>query len=69
MSAATLVTVSSPDFRVGTEVMLASFLAANAWFDGEILILHSRLTAADEAALAAAFPRLSCRRASSRLAG
>jgi hypothetical protein len=68
VNAATLVTVSSPDFRVGTEVMLASFLATNAWFDGEILILHSRLTAADEAALTAGFPRLSCRRASPRLA-
>lgn len=68
MTAPTLVTVSSPDFRVGTEVMLASFRAANPWFDGEILILHSRLSAADEAALAAAFPHLSCRGPSLRLA-
>ncbi|KTE26957.1 MULTISPECIES: glycosyltransferase [unclassified Sphingopyxis] len=67
MTAPTLVTVSSPDFRIGTEVMLASFLATNPWFDGDILILHSRLSEDDQAALAAAFPRLSCRTASPRL--
>ncbi|WP_077148268.1 glycosyltransferase [Sphingopyxis sp. KK2] len=63
----TLVTVSSPDFRIGTEVMLASFLATNPWFAGDVLVLHSRLTDTDQAALAAAFPRLSCRTASPRL--
>lgn len=68
MTAATLVTVSSPDFRIGTEVMLASFLATNPWFDGDIVVLHSRLAEADQAALAAAFPRLACRSASPRLA-
>lgn len=67
MTAPTLVTVSSPDFRIGTEVMLASFRATNAWFDGDILVLHSRLSAGDQAALADAFPRLSCRTASPRL--
>jgi lipopolysaccharide biosynthesis glycosyltransferase len=67
MTAVTLVTVSSPDFRIGTEVMLASFLATNRWFDGDILVLHSRLTETDQAALAAAFPRLTCRAASPRL--
>lgn len=67
MSVSTLVTVSSPDFRIGTEVMLASFLAANPWFAGDILVLHSRLSDADQAALAATFPRLSCRTASPRL--
>lgn len=60
----TLLTVSSPDFRVGTEVMLASFLAHNPWFAGDILILHSRLTETDQIALAAAFPRTACRTAS-----
>lgn len=64
MTVTTLVTVSSPDFRIGTEVMLASFLAHNRWFAGDILVLHSRLTGADQAALAAAFPRLACRTAS-----
>jgi len=68
MTVSALVTVSSPDFRIGTEVMLASFLAHNRWFDGEILVLHRRLTEADQAALAATFPRLSCRTASPRLA-
>jgi len=63
-----LVTVSSPDFRIGTEVMLHSFLAHNRWFSGEILVLHSRLSEADTAALAHRFPRLSCHRASPRLA-
>ncbi|WP_260582037.1 glycosyltransferase [Sphingopyxis sp. PET50] len=67
MTAATLVTVSSPGFRIGTEVMLASFLAHNRWFAGDILILHSRLTEADEAALISAFPCTSCRTASPRL--
>jgi len=68
MTITTLVTVSSPDFRIGTEVMLASFLAHNRWFAGDILVLHSRLTGADQAALAAAFPRLVCRTASPPLA-
>lgn len=68
MTATTLVTVSSPDFRIGTEVMLASFLAHNRWFTGDILVLHSRLTDADQAALAASFPRLLCRTASPPLA-
>lgn len=68
MTVSTLVTVSSPDFRIGTEVMLASFLAQNPWFDGHILILHSRLSDADQRALAAAFPRTTCRTASARLA-
>lgn len=68
MTVSKLVTVSSPDFRIGTEVMLASFLATNPWFDCDIVVLHSRLTDADRAALAAAFPRLSCRTASPRLA-
>jgi hypothetical protein len=67
MTAPTLVTVSSPDFRIGTDVMLASFLATNRWFDGDILVLHSRLSGSDQAALATAFPRLSCRTAGPRL--
>lgn len=68
MTVATLVTVSSPDFRIGSEVMLASFLAHNPWFDGDILILHSRLAEADQRALTATFPRTTCRTASPRLA-
>ncbi|HMO74769.1 MAG TPA: glycosyltransferase [Sphingopyxis sp.] len=68
MNLAALVTVSSPDFRIGTEVMLASFLETNPWFAGEIVVLHSRLADADRAVLAGAFPRLSCRPASPRLA-
>jgi hypothetical protein len=67
MTAATLVTVSSPDFRIGTEVMLASFLATNPWFDGNIIVLHSRLSETDRTELTAAFPRLACRTASPRL--
>lgn len=67
MSVATLVTVSSPDFRIGTEVMLHSFMRSNPWFDGNILVLHSRLTEADEAALTVTFPRLTCRTACPRL--
>ncbi len=60
---ALLVTVSSPEFLIGTRVVLHSFLAANAWFDGEIVVVHARLEPADVAALEADFPRLRCRTA------
>lgn len=62
--AASLVTVTSPEFLLGTKVMLDSFLRTNSWFGGEIAVLHSRLSGADVAALELQFPRLSCRLAS-----
>ncbi|MDN3644820.1 glycosyltransferase [Pontixanthobacter aestiaquae] len=51
-----LVTVTSRDYLPGTQVMLHSFLRNNAWFDGQITILHDDLLSGDIAALAASFP-------------
>jgi hypothetical protein len=62
-----LVTVSSPEFLLGTRVMLDSFLQHNSWFDGEILVLHSRLAHEASDLLQAQFPNLVCRKASPRL--
>ena len=36
-------TVTSPEFLLGTRVMLDSFLAENPWFEGEIVVIHDRL--------------------------
>jgi hypothetical protein len=59
-----LVTVSSPEFILATRVMLHSFLATNPWFEGEITVLHARLSDNETAALETQFPKLSCRTAS-----
>jgi hypothetical protein len=56
-----LVTVSSPEFLLATRVMLHSFLANNPWFNGEIMVLHARLSGAETVALEAQFPNLTCR--------
>jgi Glycosyl transferase family 8 len=62
-----LVTVSSPEFLLGTRVMLHSFLANNHWFSGDIIVLHSRLRAADIALLEGQFGKLTCKTAEPRL--
>jgi hypothetical protein len=62
-----LITVSSPEFLLGTRVMLHSFLASNPWFDGNIVVLHARLGARDAALLEDQFPHLICRTASAAL--
>jgi hypothetical protein len=59
-----LITVSSPDYLYGTQVMLHSFYAHNPWFDGEVIVLHSRLSDRDVALLECKFPHLRCRCAS-----
>lgn len=66
---AQLVTVSSPEFMLGTRVMLHSFLAANPWFDGEIVVLHARLESHETDLLQSGFQRLSCRTAGPGLGG
>lgn len=38
-----LATVTSPDFIVGTLIMLNSFLRHNRWFKGDIIIIHDQL--------------------------
>ena len=63
-----LVTVSSPEFLLGTRVMIHSFLAKNHWFAGEIIVLHSRLRPADVTLLEREFANLSCKLADQRLA-
>lgn len=62
-----LVTVSSPEFLLGTRVMLDSFLRHNSWFDGEIVVLHDRLAEDASDLLEAQFPKLMCRKASPQL--
>lgn len=63
-----LITVSSPEFLLGTRVMLDSFLRHNDWFSGDIFVLHRRLDSAATAQLEAEFPSLKCRTVSVRLA-
>jgi lipopolysaccharide biosynthesis glycosyltransferase len=63
-----LMTVSSPEFLLGTRVMLHSFLEQNSWFVGEIIVLHSRLRISDIALLEGQFAKLSCKRADAQLA-
>lgn len=40
-----LATVTDPAFLPGTEMLIASFLHHNSWFDGDIVILHDDLPA------------------------
>jgi lipopolysaccharide biosynthesis glycosyltransferase len=63
-----LVTVTSPEFLLGTRVMLDSLQRHNGWFDGEIIVLHSRLGTEACAKLEAQFPSLTCRLVSAPLA-
>jgi Glycosyl transferase family 8 len=60
-------TVSSPEFLLGTRVMLHSFLAHNPWFYGQLIVLHARLSAQDVALLEAQFDQVLCLRASAAL--
>lgn len=62
-----LMTVSSPEYLLGTRVMLHSFLATNRWFSGKIVVLHSRLRPADINLLERDFANLSCKGADPRL--
>lgn len=64
-----LVTVSSPEFVLGTRVMLDSFLHHNSWFDGQIIVLHNRLAGEAVRLLEAQFPKLLCQNASAALTG
>ncbi len=63
-----LVTVSSPEFLTGSRVMIDSFLRHNRWFDGEIVVLHARLTDDQSCAIEQQFAGSRCQRASPPLA-
>ena len=39
-----LVTVCSPEFFLGTKVLIQSFLKENSWYEGEIIVINDGLT-------------------------
>lgn len=64
-----LATVTSPEYLLGTRVMLDSFLAENPWFAGEIVVIHDRLDEAQVRQLEQQFAGLTCHRPGAVFAG
>jgi lipopolysaccharide biosynthesis glycosyltransferase len=62
-----IVTVTSDAFLPGTLVTIDSFLRANPWFAGDIVILHEDLSPHAQDMLAAAFPGATLRLVSDAL--
>lgn len=62
-----IVTVTSDSFVPGTLVMLHSFLRANPWFAGDIIVFHEMLAPALAEQLQRAFPEVRLRPASAQL--
>lgn len=64
-----IATVTSNDFLHGTVIALHSFLRVNSWFDGEIAVIHERLSADGQRLLKSNFPAVVLRPASASLSG
>lgn len=47
--------MTTPDFVVGTLVMLDSFFQHNRWFDGDVVVIHNRLPAQQQNQLRSRF--------------
>lgn len=53
-----IVTVTTPDFVVGTLVMLDSFFQHNRWFNGDVVVIHNKLPAQQQSQLQCRFPAI-----------
>jgi lipopolysaccharide biosynthesis glycosyltransferase len=63
-----LVSVVTPGFLPGALAMLFSFFQHNAWFDGDVVVLHKDLTSEDQTKLTTLSPKIRVQRISDEMA-